>query len=115
MVDIKQLEEFVTLINKDGVDLLKSKGHDYAGKDIFKNFKQMFQLLEILEIDMKQKEGVHMFYILLKIQRISNLLFSGKTAKNESIKDTLIDLRNYIDLLNARIILENETTSNSQQ
>lgn len=95
--------ELVQSINEMGVDLLKSKGHDYAGVDVLKNFKQLHQLISVLEIDMSRIEGVHMFYILIKIQRICNLMFSSKSAKNESIQDTLIDLRNYVDLLNCTI------------
>jgi signal recognition particle receptor subunit beta len=82
---------------------MKSKGHDYAGVDILKNFKQMHALCTILEIDLSRIEGVHMFYILLKIQRLSNLIFSNKAAKNESVNDTLLDLRNYVDLLNCTL------------
>ena len=102
---MKQQEQlkFIEQINQKGVELLKSKGHDYAGEDILKNFKQMHQLLEILEIDTSKIEGIHMFYIVLKIQRLCNLLFSNTVAKNESIADTLIDLRNYTDLLNCTI------------
>lgn len=90
-------------INKKGIELMKSKGHDYAGVDILKNFKEMHQMCSLLGIDLSRLEGVHMFYILLKIQRLSNLIFSGKDAKNESIQDTLIDLRNYVDLLNCTL------------
>ncbi len=102
---MKQQEqlEFIEEINKKGIELLKSKGHDYAGEDILKNFKQMHQLMAILEIDTSKIEGIHMFYIVLKIQRLCNLLFSNKVAKNESIADTLIDLRNYTDLLNCTL------------
>lgn len=52
---------------------------------------------------MSKVEGVHMFYILLKIQRASNLIFSDKQGKNESVDDTLIDLRNYVDLMRCSI------------
>lgn len=102
---MKQEEQlkFVQQLNEQGVELLKSKGHDYAGVDVLKNFKQMKELISVLEIDTNKIEGIHMFYIVLKIQRLCNLLFSGKEAKNESIQDTLIDLRNYTDLLNCTL------------
>jgi len=95
--------ELIQKINDKGIELLKSKGHDYAGLDVLKNFKQMHQLCSLLEVDMSKIEGIHMFYVLLKIQRLCNLLFSNKVAKNESIEDTLIDLRNYTDLLNCTL------------
>lgn len=94
---------FIGSLNDQAIELLKTKGHDYAGEDVLQNFKQMHQLLTILKVDTTKVEGVHMFYLLLKIQRLCNLLFSNKTPKNESIADTLIDLRNYTDLLNCRI------------
>lgn len=100
--------KFIESINEKGIDLLKSKGHDYAGVDVLKNFKQMHQLMSLLEIDTSKIEGVHMFYIVLKIQRLCNLLFSNKVAKNESISDTLIDLRNYTDLLNCTLEEKNK-------
>lgn len=99
MIQQEQLK-LINEINAKGVALLKSKGHDYAGEDVLKNFKQMHQLMSILEVDTSKIEGIHMFYILLKIQRICNLVFSNKEAKNEAVDDTLIDLRNYVDLFN---------------
>jgi hypothetical protein len=99
---------FIYEINKLGTELLKSKGHDYAGEDVLKNFKQMQAMCSLLGVDTSKIEGVHMFYILLKIQRLCNLIFSGKKGKNESIQDTLIDLRNYVDLLNCTINEEKE-------
>ncbi len=103
---MKQEEQlkFIEEINSKGIELLKSKGYDYASDgDVLKNFKQMNSLIKLLEVDMGKVEGIHMFYVLLKIQRLCNLLFSGKVAKNESIQDTLIDLRNYTDLLNCTL------------
>jgi hypothetical protein len=95
----KEQLALIEKINKQGIEIMKSKGHDYAGDDILKNFKEMQEMLTLLNVNTSKLEGVHMFYILLKVQRLCNLLFSGKNAKNESIEDTLIDLRNYIDLL----------------
>lgn len=96
--------KLINEINNKGIELLKSKGFDYAeSNDVLKNFKQMHQLCDLLEVDMSKLEGIHMFYILLKVQRLCNLLFSNKVAKNESIEDTLIDLRNYTDLLNCTL------------
>lgn len=102
MIQQEQLK-LISEINEKGIELFKSKGHDYAGVDILKNFKQMHNVLQLLEVDMSKVEGVHMFYILLKVQRLCNLLFSNKVAKNESVSDTLIDLRNYTDLLNCTL------------
>lgn len=102
-MDQKKQIEIIQKINDQTLELLKSKGHDYAGEDILKNFKQMHQMCDLLGVDLSKIEGVHMFYILLKIQRLCNLIFSGKEGKNESIQDTLLDLRNYTDLLNCTL------------
>jgi hypothetical protein len=102
MIQSEQLA-LVQQINDKGIELMRSKGYDYAGVDVLKNFKQMQTMCALLGIDVSKIEGVHMFYVLLKIQRLCNLLFSNKVAKNESIQDTLIDLRNYVDLLNCTL------------
>jgi len=114
MKQVQQLE-FIENINKKGIELIKSKGYDYAGEDVLKNFKQMHQLLDLLQVNTSKIEGIHMFYILLKIQRLCNLLFSNKIAKNESIEDTLIDLRNYVDLLNCTLEEKNKNQNISDK
>jgi len=95
---IKQIE-----IIKDYLALIESKGHDYAGEDVLLNFKQLQSIIVTLGIDTTKVEGVHIFYILIKLQRVCNLLFNNKEPKNESIKDTIQDFRNYLDLLNCTI------------
>lgn len=112
---MKQDEQLnlINEINQRGIELLKSKGHDYAGEDILKNFKQMHNVMKIMEVDTSKIEGIHIFYILLKVQRLCNLLFSNKQAKNESIADTLIDLRNYTDLLQCTIYEQDKIKTNS--
>ena len=86
-------------LNTETFKIIQSKSQDYAGTDVLKNFKQMQQMLIFLEVSMHKIEGVHMFYILLKIQRICNLIFNNKSPNNESLTDSIIDLRNYLDLL----------------
>lgn len=100
-------EEEIQLIegfNEKCLALIRSKGHDYSGtEDILKNFKQIHQICSILNVDFSKVESVHMFYIFIKIQRLCNLIFSDTTPKNESVEDTILDLRNYVDLLNCTI------------
>jgi hypothetical protein len=106
--------EFIEKLNANAIAVMKSKGHDYAsGQDVLKNFKQMHQAIEMFGIDMSKVEGVNMFYVLLKIQRLCNLLFSNKVAKNESIQDTLMDLRNYVDLLNCTLQDKSDSDPNT--
>jgi hypothetical protein len=49
-------------------------------------------------LDTKTPEGYALFMVLLKLDRIANLLSSGKTALNESIEDSFLDLVNYAKL-----------------
>lgn len=86
------------------LELLKSKGSDYANEDVLANFKQVSEVCRLLNIDSRTLYGTHLFYIILKVQRICNLLSSEKEPKNESIADTLVDLRNYIALLACSIV-----------
>ena len=89
---------FIESLNAESMRIMLSKGHDYAGEDVLKNFKQMRKMCEILEVDVTTEWGVHLFYILLKIQRAANLIQSGKNPMNESVQDSLKDLRNYVTL-----------------
>lgn len=94
-------------LHKDEGEVLLSKGNDYASEgDVLKNFKEVSTICSMLGIDSRQLYGTHMFYIVLKIQRICNLLFSNKKPSNESIQDTLMDLRNYIFLLQCSLVEE---------
>ena len=78
------------------------KAHDYAiDENIHRNFETMAQLIKLLNVDTTTPEGTTIFYILLKIDRLCNILFRKKgKVKNETLEDTVaIDLPNYTDLL----------------
>lgn len=84
--------------------ILGKKGNDYAStEDVLKNFKEVSTICRILNIDSRTQYGTHLFYIILKLQRLCNLLSSGKEVMNESIEDTLIDFQNYVFLLQCGI------------
>lgn len=75
--------------------ILLSKGSDYATEDVLSNFKRISQLAEILKIDTTKPEGYSLFMVLMKLDRICNLLSSNKTPSNESVEDSFNDLDNY--------------------
>lgn len=101
--------EIVRDIQLKELNIIGTKGNDYASEiDILKNFKEVSTICNMLNIDSRTLYGTHLFYIILKIQRICNLLNSNKTAQNESIEDTLLDLRTYVGLLNCSIIEQNK-------
>lgn len=86
------------------LSILDSKGNDYASEeDVLKNFKEVSTMCNILNIDSRTLYGTHLFYIVLKLQRLCNLLTSDKVAMNESISDTISDFRNYLALLTCSI------------
>lgn len=80
-------------------ELLRTKGHDYSTEDTLENFKRISAVLKALKVPMYEPWGVAMFHILHKADRVVNLVAQGRTPKNESVRDTLDDMRNYIDLL----------------
>lgn len=96
------------------LELLKSKGSDYSNsEDILKNFKEVGEICKLLNIDSRTSFGTHMFYILIKIQRLCNLINNGKKANNESVEDTIVDLRNYAGLLNCSLLEEEKVAVES--
>lgn len=81
-------------------ELSGRKGHDYATEDVLANFRRMHKVCVLYGVDpSKRIEDVYLFYILIKLDRIVNLLHSGKSAKNESVQDSLRDMGLYIKLL----------------
>lgn len=75
-------------------DILKRKNADYSGKeDTYANF-QYCEKLGLCTTEV----GI-MVRISDKMTRISNLLKQDAQVKEESIKDTLLDMANYAMIL----------------
>ena len=89
--------------HKTKVDLAINKGHDYANNgDMLANFKRMHKTCSLYEIQPgKRIEDVFLFYFLIKLDRMVNLLHSDKEPSNESVDDTMQDIGLYIELLRA--------------
>lgn len=87
-----QIELFNEL-TKQMREILLSKGDDYAGNDRLANFKS------VANITRTSPELACLNLIATKVARLSNLLTSQATPKNESIVDNIIDLSNYSILL----------------
>ena len=94
-------------------ELRIKKCQDYAkDDDALKNFKNMSKILSTLKIDISKSYGIALVYVVLKIDRLCNLIFQKKeiNPENESVLDTFEDLSNYIDLARENFIEEyNET------
>ena len=85
---------------KEILELIESKGDDYANEDRLSNFKESACLLNTTAFQ------VCLNQIGIKISRIVNLI--GKEARNESMKDSLQDLITYSLILS--MIHEDEAT-----
>ncbi len=76
------------------VELLRAKSNDYAeGGDAFLNFKTAAQIAGI------SPEQTLLTLLGMKMSRLTQLISKGKTARNESVEDTMLDIVNYIVLL----------------
>ena len=87
-------------VDKD-LQISKAKNSDYAdGEDAFQNFKVVETIgLTSVEVGLIVRMSD-------KFQRISNLIKREAKVKDESIIDTLSDLRNYANIL--QVYLENK-------
>ena len=84
--------------NKERMELMSSKGHDYANEDALSNFKRVQLICKIWDIDPRRSPAECAFFLaILKQDRWHNLRSKG-SPQNESILDTLKDLLNYFEL-----------------
>lgn len=102
-MDSKTFNEYLKDTQGKSFEVLASKSHDYADADVLSNFKRNSQIARDFGIDYSEDYHHALMLTLMKIDRIQNLLRQGKTPKNESIQDTLIDLINYTLLTTACI------------
>jgi hypothetical protein len=91
------------------IELLRSKANDYAeGGDAFLNFKTAAQIAGI------SPEQTLLTLLGMKLSRLTQLVGKGKTARNESVEDTMLDVINYIVLLRG-MMREQEGAVSSEQ
>lgn len=78
-------------------DILDKKGYDYAGEDVLSNFRLAGMIVNQGSI---HPDAVNCLNLIgTKVARLGQLLSSNKSAQNESIQDSIIDLCNYSALL----------------
>ena len=103
-MDKKDYEEYMNGQFKKAVEMHQKKSHDYANEvDVLSNFKRLSQVAEIMNIDVQTPHGYALFMIIMKIDRINNLMQNDKTPNNESIDDTILDMVVYTVLMGACI------------
>ena len=91
-------ENYIEALDFSLMEVMKSKGKDYADADVLSNFKIVSEIVKLAKIDATKPEGYAMLMVILKIVRIWNLKESGKTPENESLLDSYKDLINYCKL-----------------
>lgn len=101
-MSVKETERFITSVNKHMRDalikcskLLDSKNNDY-GVD---NFIQAAVIASILTGQRVEAPDVAACLIGIKMSRYGVLVGAGKAPENESVDDTVLDLVNYILLM----------------
>lgn len=99
----QQFELFDVFVKKQK-EILSVKGDDYSGDDKLSNFKNAASTACITV-----EQGL-VFMSAIKLNRLGQL-FSGKTPKNESVEDSVLDLANYSFLLRCILSEESYTTS----
>ena len=91
-------------INKKARELLVAKNTDYAySSDVYYNFDMMAELCKMFGVDVTEPIGVIKFFVLHKLLRLMKLSAPNIRPKNESLIDTDVDLKNYVDLLIGKI------------
>lgn len=85
-------------MDHDSFNILGSKGADYGDEDVLSNFKRVSGVVKTMNFDIKTPHGYAMFMVIMKLDRINNLLTRGATPNNESVADSFIDGINYFKL-----------------
>lgn len=92
-------QDIMQRISSKRIEVSIKKAKDYAtDTDCLSNFKRVSAAALSLDINVRTPIGYALFMGLMKLDRLNNLMGHSKSASNESIEDTVMDLENYIDL-----------------
>lgn len=110
-----KLSQLVDLIRKETevrLDILTCRGHDYADpeRDILKNFREVSKVCCAFNINPQDNPtDAALFFLVHKVQRLCNL--RDKPPQSESVIDTIRDIHNYVDLVWANLLNEEDMRS----
>jgi hypothetical protein len=90
-----QFGMFFYNVVKDLETTLGDKAHDYATEDVLANFKRLSAIAKVLGIEIDTDIGYAVFMILMKLDRICNLLFRKRSVRNEPLAESFRDLIGY--------------------
>jgi hypothetical protein len=77
--------------------ILRKKSNDYAGEDLLSNFRLAGMIVNQTS---KHPDAINCLNLIgTKVARLGQLLNTDKTAENESIQDSVVDLANYAAIL----------------
>lgn len=97
-------------MHSDEKSLLCAKGKEYAtDTDRLENFKE---IAELLRIDMKLVCGV---FLLKHTLAILKYVFKGKVPATESVREKILDARNYLLFLEIILNLKQEIKPNGEK
>lgn len=106
-----KFDQFVRDLVESSLTLSGSKRHDYATEDVLANFKRLTKVAKVYKLDFSREHHYPLFMVLMKLDRVQNLLSQGRTPKNESLQDTMKDAVNYLFLTFACLVEEMEDES----
>ena len=100
---------------KEAGEVSRSRRKGYTrSSDCLSNFKRVAGLCRLLNLDVFTPEGVAVFYLTTKVDRIANILHVGILPGTEDrLVDSCNDANNYIDLLRA-IVIEREVNDGTK-
>jgi hypothetical protein len=95
----QKFKELIQKATQNSVDTLTKKNADYAdaSTDALSNFKESAVFAGVTPVQSC------MVLIGTKLSRLRNLMLNDKKPRNEAIEDTILDMRNYLIILEALI------------
>ena len=93
---IQFYKSLIENLNRKNLEILVKKNKDYANPD---NIYALFE--EVANRVGTTVEQVILVFIETKLNRIHNLQKNNEQALNEAMEDSILDARNYLDLLYA--------------
>lgn len=78
---------------EDALQLIETKGNDYANSDRLSNFKKVANITGGKPCD------AIVTLLSVKLARVVELCVNNKVPNHESLRDNLIDMANYCNLL----------------
>jgi len=94
-----ELAQMIHDMDEERLEVFINKSADYANEDALANFKRMHILCAAMNINTTESPtDCALFLVMLKLDRWQNLRNKQAKPKNEAVKDTILDLHNYIDL-----------------